>query len=71
MEEFIDQLRVRVNEILDSGGGSASTEGDGTLAPESVVVTRARHREHISNAVEALLRFEEMASLFNNFFVGK
>ncbi|GMH56311.1 hypothetical protein TrRE_jg10920 [Triparma retinervis] len=54
--QFIEQLRGRVKDILDKGAG-----GSGGGERESVVVTRARHRKHITNAVEALARFEEMA----------
>ena len=53
IEEFVEVLKERVMEFVGNGGGG--------IGQESVVVTRARHRGHVENAVEALYRFEEMA----------
>lgn len=52
LEQLVAALESRVRELLDGGGGGGG-------ASEGTLITRARHREHLEQALGALERFEQ------------
>lgn len=57
IDAFLDELTNRVAERVGSGG----KDGDGGEANEGALITRARHRQHVEAAVEALERFDMLS----------
>jgi len=55
IDSFLDALTLTVQARITSNHNSSNDENEGAL------ITRARHRQHVEAAVEALLRFQALS----------
>lgn len=55
IDSFLDALTLTVQARISSNHNSSKDENEGAL------ITRARHRQHVEAAVEALLRFQALS----------
>ena len=55
IDSFLDALTLTVQARISSNHNSSNDENEGAL------ITRARHRQHVEAAVEALLRFQALS----------
>jgi tRNA modification GTPase len=53
---FLEALTTTVLARVQTGN-----DDDSTLQTEGAIITRARHRQHVEAAVEALIRFETLS----------